>query len=263
VVGGGADNACGAVGVGAVQPGTVVASWGSSGTVLAPTAAPKVDPLMRAHTFCSAVPGQWYVMGVMLSAGAAFGWYRDNLAPGTDSLALNKEAASVAPGAEGITFLPYLQGERTPHRDARARGAMVGMSLSHGRAQVTRAVMEGVCFGLRDSVEILRGLKLPLKNILLTGGGAKSPMLRKMQADVYGIPVRTVDKEEGPAFGAALLSAVGVGAFKDVSDACRSTLKASSLLRPDARQHKLYDIPYRRFRALYPALRPFFNDQAL
>ncbi len=262
IVGGGADNACGAVGVGAVAPGSVVASWGTSGTVLAPTAAPKVDPKMRVHTFCSAVPGQWYVMGVMLCAGGAFAWYRDQLAGSEDPLSLNREAEAIAPGAAGLTFLPYLQGERTPHRDAKARGVLAGMTLSHSRAHVTRAVLEGICFGLRDSVEILRGLDLPLKNILLTGGGAKSPMLRAMQADIFGVGVSTVDKEEGPAFGAGLLAGVGVGVYKTVAEACASTLRISKPLRPDAKKHQAYAGPYYRYRSLYPALQPFFKDQA-
>jgi xylulokinase len=255
IAGGGADNACGAVGVGAVTPGTAVASWGTSGTVLAPLARPKVDPGLRAHTFCSAVPGQWYVMGVMLSAGASFAWYRDQLRGGEGSLRLNQEAAGIAPGADGLTFLPYLSGERTPHRDASARGALVGLSLSHSKAHVSRAVLEGICFGLRDAVEILRGLKLPLRSILLTGGGAKSPLLRRLQADIYGIPVQTVDKEEGPAYGAALLGMVGVGAHKSVAAACQATLKRSAPLKPVPSTHQAYATPYARFRSLYPALK--------
>lgn len=255
IAGGGADNACGAVGVGAVTHGTAVASWGTSGTVLAPLARPKVDPGLRAHTFCSAVPGQWYVMGVMLSAGASFAWYRDQLRGGADSLSLNREAAAIAPGAEGLTFLPYLSGERTPHRDASARGALAGLSLSHTKAHVSRAVLEGICFGLRDAVEILRGLKLPLRSILLTGGGAKSPLLRRLQADIYGVPVQTVDKEEGPAYGAALLGMVSVGAHKSVAAACQTTLKRGPVLKPDARAHEAYAAPYARFRSLYPALK--------
>ncbi len=149
IVGGGADNACGAVGVGAVAPGAVVASWGTSGTVVCPTAAPKVDPGMRAHTFCHAAPDTWYVMGVMLTAGGAFAWHQRELArelakKKDAAELLNKEAARIPPGALGLTFLPYLQGERTPHRDADARGAFVGLSLAHTRAHLTRAVLEGI-----------------------------------------------------------------------------------------------------------------------
>jgi xylulokinase len=214
VVGGGADNACGAAGVGVVEPREAVASWGTSGTVLAPMAEPRVDPGLRAHTFCHVVPRTWYLMGVVLSAGGAFAWYRDQLAqdlvPARDvNEQLNDEAEVVSPGADGVTFLPYLQGERTPLRDALARGAFVGLSLAHTRAHLTRAVLEGVCFALRDSVSILRELELAPAQLLLTGGGARSRFVRRLQADIYGLPVSTVNREEGPAYGAALLAAVG------------------------------------------------------
>jgi xylulokinase len=177
VVGGGADNACGAAGVGAIAPGEAVTSWGTSGTVLAPLDEPLVDPGLRAHTFCHVAPDTWYLMGVVLSAGGAFAWYRDQLArdlvaTGEANERLNSEAAGVAPGAEGVTFLPYLQGERTPHRDASLRGAFVGLSLAHTRAHMTRAVIEGVCFALRDSLSILQALDVAPNQMLLTGGGA-------------------------------------------------------------------------------------------
>ena len=260
LVGGGADNACGAAGVGVIGPGDAVASWGTSGTVLAPTAEPRVDPGLRAHTFCHVAPGTWYVMGVMLTAGAAFAWHRDQLCRDVNRKRdandlLNQEAAKIPAGADGLTFLPFLQGERTPHRDASARGAFVGLSLAHGRAHMTRAVLEGICFGLRDSLEIVRSLGLPIESLLLTGGGAKSRFVRRLQADVYGLPVVTVNREEGPAFGAALLAGVGVGAWSDLGAAAAATLKrrAPEAFRPQA--HAAYQEPYRRYRALYPALR--------
>jgi len=260
VVGGGADNACGAAGVGVVTPGEAVASWGTSGTVLAPTAQPLVDPGLRAHTFAHVVPGVWYLMGVVLSAGGAFSWYHQQLAreldeSGASRRALDREAASVPAGAEGVTFLPYLQGERTPHRDASARGAFVGLSLAHTRAHLTRAVLEGVCFALRDSVAILQELGLSPHSLLLTGGGAKSAFLRRLQAEVFGLPVGTVNREEGPAYGAALLAAVGAGAFPDLAAAARATLTRSAPETPEPAAHRAYDAPYARFRALYPALR--------
>jgi xylulokinase len=259
VVGGGADNACGAAGVGVVSPGEAVASWGTSGTVLAPTARPLVDPGLRAHTFCHVVPDTWYLMGVVLSAGGAFSWYREQFArdvgAGGSSL-LDAEAAAVPPGAEGVTFLPYLQGERTPHRDASARGAFVGLSLAHTRAHLTRAVLEGVCFALRDSVSILRELGLSPNELLLTGGGAKSAFVRRLQAEVYGVPVTTVNREEGPAYGAALLAAVGAGAFPSVADAARATLTRSAREHPAPGAHEAYEGPYARFRASYGAARP-------
>jgi xylulokinase len=260
VVGGGADNACGAVGVGAVAPGSAVVSWGTSGTVLCPTATPKVDPQMRAHTFCHAVPDTWYVMGVMLSAGAAFAWHERELARELanepDAAArLNREAARIPIGAGGVTFLPYLQGERTPHRDAGARAAFAGLSLAHTRAHMTRAVLEAICFGLRDALEIIAALGLDVPELLVTGGGAKAPFVRQLQADIYGKPVVPVEQEEGPSFGAALLAAVGAGAFPDVATAAGKTLRRRPAQRPDADAHRAYDHPYRRFGHLYEALR--------
>jgi xylulokinase len=261
VVGGGADNACGAAGVGVVTQGEVVTSWGTSGTVLAPTLAPRVDPKLRAHTFCHVVPNVWYMMGVVLTAGGAFGWYRDQFAreiadPREAAQRLDDEAASVERGAAGVTFLPYLQGERTPHRDAAARGAFLGLSLAHTRAHATRAVLEGVCFALRDSLTILQELGLSPSHLLLTGGGARSPFLRRLQAEVFGLPITTVNREEGPAYGAALLAAVGVGAFADVAAAAKATLTRAPLEHPAAKAVQEYTEPYRRFRATYAAARP-------
>jgi xylulokinase len=260
VVGGGADNACGAIGVGAIGPGAVVASWGTSGTVLSPTDKPVVDPGMRAHTFCHAVPRTWYVMGVMLSAGAAFAWHQRELARELarkkDAAALlNAEAAKISIGADGLTFLPYLQGERTPHRDADARGAFVGLSLAHTRAHLTRAVLEAICFGLRDCQEIIAALGLVIPEILFTGGGAKVRFVRQMEADISGKPIVPVDQEEGPAFGAALLAAVGVGAFPDVGAAAAKTLRRGAATQPREGSHAAYAEPYRRYQRLYAALR--------
>lgn len=261
VVGGGADNACGAAGVGVIAPGEVVSSWGTSGTVLAPMHEPRVDPALRAHTFCHVAPGTWYMMGVVLSAGGAFAWYRDQLARelaglrDADTL-LDVEAESVPPGAGGVTFLPYLQGERTPHRDAALRGAFVGLSLAHTRAHMTRAVLEGVTFALRDSLTILQDLGLAPSQLLLTGGGAKSPFLRQLQAEVFGLPVSTVNREEGPAYGAALLAAVGAGAFPDLASAARATLTRTPPQQPGTGAHAMYDGPYRRYRNSVHAARP-------
>jgi xylulokinase len=260
VVGGGADNACGAAGVGVIAPGDAVASWGTSGTVLAPTAEPLVDPGLRAHTFCHVAPGVWYVMGVVLSAGGAFAWYREQLArelagaSGADA-ALDAEAARIPAGAEGVTFLPYLQGERTPHRDASARGAFLGLTLAHTRAHLTRAVLEGIAFALRDSLSILQELGLSPQQLLLTGGGAKSSFIRQLQADVYGVAVSTVNREVGPAYGAALLAAVGVGAFADLASATRATLTRRASERPDSQAHRVYQAAYDRFRESYRAAR--------
>ncbi|GAC1516128.1 MAG: xylulokinase [Gemmatimonadaceae bacterium] len=261
VVGGGADNACGAAGVGAISPGESVASWGTSGTVLAPIAEPRIDPLLRAHTFCHVVPGVWYLMGVVLSAGGAFTWYRDQFARelASDSGAahrLDDEAASVPPGAAGVTFLPYLQGERTPHRDAAARGAFLGLTLAHGRPHLTRAVLEGVCYALRDSVTILRELGEEPTHLLLTGGGTGSPFLRQLQADVFGLPVRTTTRTDGPAYGAALLAAVGAGVHADMGAAVAAGVSRVAGEMPDPRRRAAYDEGYARFRKAFAAARP-------
>ncbi len=260
VVGGGADNACGAAGVGAIAPGEAVTSWGTSGTVLAPMLSPHVDPALRAHTFCHVAPNVWYLMGVVLSAGGAFAWYRDQLArdlasTGEANERLNAEAAAIEPGAGGVTFLPYLQGERTPHRDASARAAFLGLSLAHSRAHMTRAVVEGVCFALRDSLAILEELGVAPEHMLLTGGGAKSAFVRRLQSEVFGLPVCTANREEGPAYGAALLAAVGAGAFPDLAAAAHAMLARTRLEHPEAGTHARYDEPYRRFRASYRAAR--------
>ena len=253
VVGGGADNACGAAGVGAVTPGDAVSSWGTSGTVLAPVAAPRVDPKLRAHTFCHVVPGVWYVMGVVLSAGGAFAWYRDQCArdlpePSRDDVLVDEASATPA-GADGVTFIPYLQGERTPHRDSSLRAAFVGLSLAHSRGHMTRAVLEGVCFALRDSLEILRELDLLPQQLLLTGGGAKSAFIRQLQADIFGLPVATVNREEGGAYGAALLAAVGAGAFPDLETAVQRTLTRRPSATPHPETHKAYEHIYARFKS--------------
>jgi xylulokinase len=252
VVGGGADNACGAAGVGAITPGEAVSSWGTSGTVLAPTDEPRVDPKLRAHTFCHVAPGVWYVIGVVLSAGGAFAWYRDQcareLAEEERDAVLVDEAAAIPPGAEGVTFLPYLQGERTPHRDASLRAAFLGLSLAHSRSHMTRAVLEGICFALRDSLEILRELDLAPSYLLLTGGGAKNPFIRQLQADVFGLPVTTVNREEGGAYGAALLAAVGTGAFPDLHAAVQRTIVRAGLTAPNAQRHRNYEQIYERWR---------------
>lgn len=260
VVGGGADNACGAAGVGVIAPNEAVASWGTSGTVLAPTAEPLVDPGLRAHTFCHVLPRTWYVIGVVLSAGGAFAWFMDQMArelSREDRIArLNDEAESVAPGADGVTFLPYLQGDRTPHRDADARAAFLGLSLAHSRAHMTRAVLEGVCFALRDSLVILQELGLRPTSLLLTGGGARSAFLRRLQAEIFGVPVCTVNREEGPAYGAALLGAIGVGAFADLGAATRATLQRGALERPDPSAHAEYQRHYDRYRSAFSAAHP-------
>lgn len=242
-------------------------SIGTSGTMVAPTASPEVDPGGRAHTFCHAVPGTWYVMGVMLSAGGALRWFRDAwcqvevaqaVAEGRDVYDLLMElAAEAPPGAEGLLFLPYLSGERTPHGDPYARGVFCGLTLRHGKAHLTRAVVEGVTFAMRDSLEIIRALGLPAGEVYATGGGARSPFWRQVQADVYGVPVVPESGGEGPALGAALLAGAGRGVFTLAEGAARA-VRAGEAVAPQPEQQQVYERAYQLYDRLYPALRDIF-----
>jgi xylulokinase len=269
VVGGGADNACSAVGNGIVREGRVSASLGTSGVVLAHTDTVKVDPNLRAHSFCHSVPNKWYIMGVMLSAGGAFRWYRDALGAhevaqakeeGVDPYeVLTREAAKAPVGGEGLIFLPYLTGERTPHADANAKAVFFGVTLRHGKGHLTRAVMEGVTYGMRDSLEIIRGLGTSVDQIYATGGGARSPLWRQIQADVYNAELVTINIAEGPAFGAAILAGVGVGVYDSVESATDALIKITSRTEPIPGNVKIYEEYYQIYRALYPALKPQFD----
>ncbi|MDX1547434.1 MAG: xylulokinase [Rhodothermales bacterium] len=254
VVGGGGDQAAQAVGVGAVAPEVWALTVGTSGVVFAPSEAPRTAPEGRAHAFPHAVPGRWHLMGVMLSAAGSLQWYRDALAPGVGFEALVDEAAAVAPGCEGLTFLPYLSGERTPHADPHARGAFAGLTLRHARGHLTRAVLEGVAFGLRDNLRLLGEAGLPPPStIRLSGGGARAALWRQILADVLAVPLATVETTEGAAFGAALLAGVGAGVWPSVDAACDAAVRVAETTRP--REPAAYEAPYERFRALYPALR--------
>ncbi|HSG73374.1 MAG TPA: xylulokinase, partial [Planctomycetaceae bacterium] len=235
VVGGGGDQAASAIGNGIVASGVVSATMGTSGVVFAHSDEIQYDPSGRAHTFCHAVRGKWHVMGVVLSAGGSLQWYRNQLCQaeigrakeeGIDPYELITRSASTAPaGSEGLYFLPYLTGERTPHADPHARAAWIGLSLRHGKHHLARAVMEGATYAMRDSLEIIKGLDIPVEEVRLSGGGARSEFWRQMQADIYGQRVVTINAEEGPAFGVALLAAAGTGAYKDVVEACTATIK--------------------------------------
>ncbi len=258
VVGGGADNACGAAGVGALAPGDAVSSWGTSGTVLAPTTQPLVDPGLRAHTFCHVAPDTWYLMGVVLSAGGAFDWFQEHFARELhdrhDAMPqLDAEAAAIPAGADGVLFLPYLQGERTPHRDATLRGAFLGLSLAHTRAHLTRAVLEGVCFALPDALHVLHEVGISPQHMLLTGGGAKSALIRRLQSEIFALPVTTVNREEGPAYGAAMLASVGVGMYASLGAAAAAMLVRSPLQHPDPQAVQAYREPCARFRRAFGA----------
>ena len=259
VMGGGGDQAAGAVGTGAVVEGVVSLSLGTSGVVFAAADRPIVEPEGRLHAFCHAVPGKWHLMGVMLSAAGSLRWYRDNLAPGTDFEALLAPAANIAPGSEGLLFLPYLTGERTPHPDPLARGAFVGLTVRHNRAHMTRALLEGVAFGLRDSFELMKLAGLAdITQVRITGGGARSAVWRRILADVLDAELVTVNTTEGAAYGAALLAATGAGVFPDVPSACATVIQATGSTVPGTTSTAYREL-YPLYRDLYPALRPTFN----
>ncbi|MEA3334994.1 MAG: xylulokinase [Chloroflexota bacterium] len=254
VVGGGGDQAAQAVGVGAVKPGIVALTLGTSGVVFASTPAPLIEPEGRLHAFCHAVPGAWHFMGVMLSAAGSLQWYRDQLAREMSFPDLLAEATEVPPGSEGLFFLPYLTGERTPYPDPLARGAWVGLTLRHHRAHLTRAVLEGVAFGIKDSFTLIQEAGLgEVEQVRISGGGARSPVWRQIMADVLGVELVTVNTAEGAAFGAALLAAVGAGAFADVPSACEKTIQITGSSKPGA-DSWTYQRYYPHYRALYPAL---------
>ena len=259
VVAGGGDQAAGAVGMGIVRAGVVSATIGTSGVVFAATDRPALDPSGRVHTFCHAVPGRWHVMGVTQAAGLSLRWFRDRFGSGLDDgrdpyERLTDEALAVPPGADGVLWAPYLMGERTPHLDASARAALVGLAASHQRGHVIRAILEGVAFSLQDSFTILREMQVPVQAIRLGGGGARSPLWRQVQADVYGQPVQTVAAEEGAAYGAAVLAGVGAGLWSDVDSACERVVRVTSEVAPGEGRPVL-ERQYRAYRALYPALR--------
>lgn len=262
VVGGGGDQAAQAVGVGAIEPGIVALTLGTSGVVFAATAEPFVEPEGRLHAFCHAVPGRWHFMGVMLSAAGSLQWYRDALAPGVSFDDLSTEAAQAPPGCEGLFFLPYLSGERTPHPDPLARGAWVGLTLRHRRSHVTRSVLEGVAFGLKDSFRLIQGAGAAIiDEVRISGGGARSALWRQILADVLDTPLVTVNTTEGAAFGAALLAGVAAGMFDDAAAACRAAIRATGETRPGPNA-AFYPPYYERYRALYPALASHFTATA-
>ena len=260
VVAGAGDQAAGAVGMGLVRPGAVSATIGTSGVVFAATAHPALDPRGRVHTFCHAVQGGWHVMGVTQGAGLSLRWFRDQFGAGRDDgrdayERLAEEAASAPPGSEGLLWAPYLMGERTPHLDPHARAALTGLTASHTRAHVVRAIFEGVAFSLRDTLTIFEEMHVPVETIRLGGGGARSPLWRQIQADVYGREVELVEADEGAAYGAALLAGVGGGAWGSVEEACAEAVRVRERIAPREETVKLMDERYEAYRKLYPALR--------
>lgn len=270
VVGGGGDQAAGAIGNGIVKRGIISATMGTSGVVFAHSDEVQIDPEGRVHTFCHAVRGKWHVMGVVLSAGGSLQWYRNQLAEKeiadakklkTDPYNLITEQAAEAPaGCEGLFFLPYLSGERTPHADPFARGAWIGLSLRHGRAHLIRSVMEGASYAMRDCLEIINDLKIPIREIRLSGGGARSDFWRQMQADLYGRRVVTINAEEGPAYGVALLAAAGTGYYKGVVEACGAAIRVNTTTDPGSEAKRVYNKSYPMYGKLYQNLKGSFPD---
>jgi xylulokinase len=265
VVGGGGDQASSAVGNGIVLPGLTSATLGTSGVIFTYTEAPKLDPQGRIHTFCHAVPGKWHVMGVTQGAGLSLRWFREHFGEseawyarrtGVDSYDLIiKEAEKIAPGSEGLLWLPYLMGERTPHLDAHARGMWFGLTAAHTRAHLIRSILEGVAFSLRDSLEIFQELEIPVKQIRASGGGSRSFLWRQIQADIYGKELVTLRTAEGSAFGAALLAGVGAKIYASVQESAREAIQIRERMAPQATNVRVYDRHYQIYRSLYPAVR--------
>jgi xylulokinase len=262
VVAGGGDQSANAVGVGAVTPGLVALSLGTSGVVFATTDGPVIDPLGRVHAFCHAVAERWHMMGVMLSAAGSLRWLREALAPDTSFADLVGAAAEVPAGSDGLLFLPYLTGERTPHPDPLARGAFVGLTIRHDLGHLTRAVLEGVAFGLRDGLDLMTasGIEAPAQ-MRASGGGTRSPLWRQILADVLQTEIATVSTEEGAAYGAGLLAAVGAGWFPSVQEACDAVITVEPSAKPSG-LGEAYLEAYSRYQRLYPALSPVFTDSA-
>ena len=260
IVAGAGDQAAGAVGMGITRPGTVSVTIGTSGVVFAATDLPAVDRRGRIHTFCHAVPSRWHVMGVTQAAGLSLRWLRDqffrDLGPGDAAYTrMAEEARAVPVGADGVLWAPYLMGERTPHCDPDIRAALVGLTASHTRSHVARAVLEGVAFSLRDTFGIFAELNLPVTKVRVGGGGARSSAWRDAQAAVYGQPVETVAAEEGAAYGAAILAGVGAGIWPSVDAACDRVVRAAEITTPTPEDVATLDARYVEYQRLYPALK--------
>ncbi len=268
VVGGGGDQAAGAIGNGIVETGIVSSTVGTSGVVFAFSDEPKVDPLLRLHTFCHAVPGKWHLMGVMLSAGGSLQWYRDAYCQPEKVVAtalkkdpyelICEEAAAVPAGSEGLIFLPYLTGERTPYPDSNARGVLFGLTRRTDRAHVARAILEGVSYGLYDSLKIMQELEVPINQVRASGGGARSAIWRQIQADITGQTHVTINVDEGPALGVALLAGVGTGAYASVEEACRVAIQVKSSTEASTSNHAKYQEFHKIYQSLYAHLKEDF-----
>jgi xylulokinase len=258
VVGGGGDQAASAVGNGIVDPGIVSCTLGTSGVVFAHMEQVAYDPLGRVHTFCHAVRDKWHVMGVTQGAGFSLQWFRNQLAPGTAYDALMREAATAPAGSQGLFWLPYMMGERTPHLDAWARGGWIGLTARHKRADLIRAIIEGVSYSQKDGLDIVEELGVKVSRVRASGGGARSPLWRQILADVFAKPVATLESQEGSAYGAAILAMVGTGHFSSVPEACRALIRERETVEPRAEESKIYAHGHITYHALYPALRTLF-----
>jgi xylulokinase len=256
IAAGAGDQAAGAIGVGVDRPGALSIVLGTSGVVFAALPRFEADPAARVHSFCHAVPGSWHAMGVMLSAAGSLRWFRDAFAPAASYDELLAQAAAVPPGSDGVFFLPYLSGERTPHADPDARGSFTGLALSHRRGHLVRAVLEGVAYGLRDSLELLRELGVRPEVGRVSGGGARGRLWLEIISSVLGLPLELTAVEEGAAYGAALLGGVAAGVFGDVPEAVATCVRVRDRIEPDDAWRGRYESGYARFRELYPALEP-------
>lgn len=268
VVGGGGDQAAGAIGNGIVSRGVISATMGTSGVVFAHSDEVQIDAQGRVHTFCHAVRGKWHVMGCVLSAGGSLQWYRNQLGQAEQATAqamnidpyvlLTAEAEQAPATSEGLFFLPYLTGERSPHADPEARGAWIGLTIRHSRPHLVRSVMEGATYAMRDCLEVIREMRIPIEQIRLSGGGGRSPFWRQLQADIYGQEVVTINAEEGPAYGAALLAAAGTGAYRDVVEACQATIRVITRTTAESDRQAKYQTTYPVYQQLYRSLKSDF-----
>jgi xylulokinase len=260
VVAGAGDQAAGATGMGIAIPGAVSATIGTSGVVFAATDRPALDPKGRLHTFCHAMPKRWHVMGVTQAAGLSLRWFRDQFGSGVDDgrdpyERLTAEAGRVPAGSDGLLWAPYLMGERTPYLDPNARGALIGLTASHTRGHVIRAILEGVAFSLKDSFTLFAEMGVPVNRIRLGGGGARSPLWRQIQADAYGREVEIVEAEEGAAYGAAILAGVGAGCWPSVDAACGEIVKVAQVVTPQPAAVERLARQYESYRRMYDAVR--------
>lgn len=255
VVAGAGDNAAGAIGMGIVRVGWVSATIGTSGVIFAVTDKPSIDLKRRIHTFCHAVPRRWHVTGVTQAAGLSFRWFRDNFTVNESYDDLVQSAANIPAGADGLLWTPYLMGERTPHIDSNVRASLIGLTASHTKSHVVRAILEGVAFSLRDAIEIFKELNIPIETIRLGGGGARSALWRQIQADAFGQTVETIAAEEGAAYGAALLAGVGAGVWQTIDQACAETIRVAEKIEPNGESVEILNRQYKAFQSVYSSLR--------